>query len=233
MFMDEESCNYYTYTDYVNIVESTNENIQTGSKKKSGNVDAVDIFRRNFITSLTKLFGCTVAFTPEICIDTAVGILTDVALGRGAQIPLNMGVIDDRCSEVKLFKPLRLFEMKELVYYNFFNDLTSVNVTKVKNSENALNTSVQILMKNFVEGLQINFPSTITTIMRTGDKLSCDGNNNRCKFCLAPIEVQNTLSSCEATDFSKWVSTHHSNDLDEFILENKNFTSCFACSKIF
>lgn len=46
--------------------------------------------------------------------------------------------------------------------------------------------SVHSLMKKFVVDLQINYPATIATILRTGDKLSLDQNiqiNEKCKLC--------------------------------------------------
>lgn len=47
-------------------------------------------------------------------------------------------------------------------------------------------SSVQNLMEKFVSDLQINYPSTISTIVRTGDKLCIDKNfeqNETCPLC--------------------------------------------------
>lgn len=82
---------------------------------------------------------------------------------------------------MKLLRPLRLFDMKELALYNKFNDLEPPSIPS---SEVNPYSSVQDLMRKFVNDLQQNFPATITTIMKTGDKLSLDKRNaDICSLC--------------------------------------------------
>lgn len=71
--------------------------------------------------------------------------------------------------------------MKELALYNKFNDLEPPSIPS---SEVNPYSSVQDLMRKFVNDLQQNFPATITTIMKTGDKLSLDKRNaDVCSLC--------------------------------------------------
>lgn len=73
--------------------------------------------------------------------------------------------------------------------YNFFND---VNPVTIKEKESDPYLSMQNLMLHFVQNLQINFPSTVTTVIKTGDKLSTDEEiwkNDRCELCLVSISV--------------------------------------------
>lgn len=80
-------------------------------------------------------------------------------------------------------RPLRVFEEKELVFYNIYNNVETVHVSFPQ--ENPF-SSVQNLLKKFVNELQMNYPATIATVVRTGDKLTVQSNvqlNEKCKLC--------------------------------------------------
>lgn len=91
-------------------------------------------------------------------------------------------------------------------------------------------------MTRFVSDLQMNYPATIATIVRTGDKLAVDARieqNQRCMFCKVDTciyavifnmlticknefqaQIENKakeLTSSEATSFSHFVSTQTAN----------------------
>lgn len=73
--------------------------------------------------------------------------------------------------------------MKELAYYNTLNNVEPVTLPyKNKNPYD----SIQNLMEKFITELQVNYPSTVTTVLRTGDKLAM-GNTSRetqtCDLC--------------------------------------------------
>ncbi|GJQ87359.1 hypothetical protein Trydic_g17405 [Trypoxylus dichotomus] len=164
--------------------------------------------RRLLLESATRL-GCQHVFTCDLAVDVASQILTNVSLGRGGHLEMDIGICDKRDPNISLIKPLRVFDIKELALYNYFNHLEPIVITEDQSDPYM---SVQNLMTNFVENLQVNFPSTITTVVRTGDKLSMDKNdweNKKCELCLLPIETRNgKFTSAEATEFSHWISTH-------------------------
>lgn len=114
--------------------------------------------------------------------------------------------------------------------YNFYNNLAPV--TFYKENFNPF-LSVQNLMKKFVEDLQISYPATITTIVKTGEKLTNKDKlvNSRCSLCkvnifeflyinilisniISQIPKDNDTSkinSAQSTHFSHWVSTQTPN----------------------
>ena len=56
----------------------------------------------------------------------AIEIMTDLALGRGTQIPKDVGLVDDRFHSsdgVTVVRPLREFSNKEIVVYNKYADV--------------------------------------------------------------------------------------------------------------
>lgn len=73
-----------------------------------------------------------------------------------------------------------MFDVKELAFYNKFNNLEPVSISKL--TENPYN-SVQELMLKFVKDLQITFPATITTVVKTGDKIAYQPDENCCVLC--------------------------------------------------
>ncbi|RZC34806.1 cytoplasmic tRNA 2-thiolation protein 2, partial [Asbolus verrucosus] len=155
---------------------------------------------------VAKNLKCKFIFTPEISSDIASQLLTDISTGRGPHVPLDTGFCDSRDDEVKILRPLRLFDAKELAFYNHLNNLEPVTVRARKDEPYR---SIQNLMKRFVNDLQMNYPATVTTVLKTGDKLSVDKESNeKCNFCNAPINEGNEeLTSAESTQFSHWVST--------------------------
>lgn len=73
-------------------------------------------------------------------------------------------------------------DIKELALYNYFNNLSPITYTiKTENSYQ----SVQNLLRKFVEDLQVSYPSTVTTIVKTGEKLTINNKTNTllCSFC--------------------------------------------------
>lgn len=74
-----------------------------------------------------------------------------------------------------------MYDKKELAYYNRFNNLEVVTVPEIKTNPYE---SIQSLTKSFVENLQNNFPATVTTIIKIGEKLAIDGvQNESCQLC--------------------------------------------------
>jgi cytoplasmic tRNA 2-thiolation protein 2 len=140
----------------------------------------------------------------------AVRLLGDVAQGRGRTIPLDTGFIDDRATDVLLIRPLREFPANEVVMYATFNGLHSVSIPHLTTLEPE-HTSIERLTESFVAGLQVDFPSTVSTVFRTGDKLTVGGDTQLlCALCQAPTgppadpTVFTHLSQVDTCDRDVW-----------------------------
>jgi cytoplasmic tRNA 2-thiolation protein 2 len=168
--------------------------------------DFWNIVMQKFLIKIAKQLECKYIFIPELSSDVASKLLIDVSLGRGDHISLNTGFCDSRDDAVKILRPLRLFDAKELALYNYLNNLEPVTFRIPLDNPYK---SVQQLMKKFVNDLQVNYPATVTTILKTGDKLTVSNKlRNKCEFCGAPIGKERLeLTSAESTQFSHWVST--------------------------
>ncbi|XP_018576024.1 cytoplasmic tRNA 2-thiolation protein 2 [Anoplophora glabripennis] len=229
----------------VNITENDKQKLQSVLDKKTSKTnsnDLIKLFKRQLLVDAAKSLDCKFVFTPEISVDIASNLLTNISLGRGCHVPIDTGFCDDR-DDVKLLRPLRLFDMKELALYNKFNGLEPLSIPYFEVNPYA---SVQDLMIKFVNDLQQNFPATITTIMKTGDKLSLDkGITDICTLCKGALPKKSSeLTSEESTSFSRIVSTktldytHSRQERYQDILgdyESQKVSEngyCYACTKI-
>lgn len=171
-------------------------------------------YRKRLLIDVAKKLRCKSVFTTETSSEIASHLLTNVSLGRGYHLPLDIvnihnfilefyfnllnnfiqGVCDNRHEEVKIVRPLRTYEVKELVYYNIFNNLNPISVPERRKNPY---DSIQNLVEKFVTDLQMNYPATVTTVVRTGDKLAMSEdslrNSPKCSFCMV---ILNFLIVC-------------------------------------
>ncbi len=124
-------------------------------------------------------YFCTQIFTSESSTSLAITLLSGIAIGRGMQIPRDVSFRDgvrmqnseseEGAAGVDLIRPLREFSSEEVETYNTFHPYGS-GLEKWFFATDAL-ASIERLTESFVCGLQRDFPSTIPTLFRTGDKL--------------------------------------------------------------
>ena len=118
--------------------------------------------------------------------------------------------------EINLYNEFSLTERKDSI-----QRLKHEQDKEIQDSEDSL-YSIQTLTRNFLGGLQENFPATIPTIFRTGDKLStCEDNtldNNELERCIICNGKKDAFgSTLEATNFSKLVSRKGKDEFEKNI----------------
>ena len=119
---------------------------------------------------------------------------------------------------------MREFSEEEIYFYNKFSlseDISFDDIHKIawdSNSETKDSLfSIQTLTRDFLVGLQENFPATIPTIFRTGDKLQRNKDNMPTKedefdrldeFCVLCRGKKDAFgATLAATNFSRLVSS--------------------------
>ena len=160
-------------------------------------------------------------------------LILGLACVRGTNLYDDTGFVDNRYlsnKETLILRPMREFSEEEINLYNEFS-LTehkdSIQKLKheqdkdIQDSEDSL-YSIQTLTRNFLGGLQENFPATIPTIFRTGDKLStCEDitlDNNEIDRCIICNGKKDAFgSTLEATNFSKLVSRKGKDEFEKNI----------------
>lgn len=154
------------------------------------------LYRRQLL-KVAKEHGYDRIMVGDCSTSLSIRILSDVAQGRGSQLTLNIGFEDSR-SEISILRPMREFTKKEIEFYNCFNQTSSFSMPSFSTKASP-HASVNRLTQEFVLGLQAAFPSTVSTILRTGDKLSShtsSAHSESCSLCLAPLESKLDLADC-------------------------------------
>ncbi|XP_050301388.1 cytoplasmic tRNA 2-thiolation protein 2 [Anthonomus grandis grandis] len=247
-FADSIKCNDINiFENCIPLNENDNERIGLHIEKSTSltnRKELLNIMKRNVLISAARKLKCNFIFTTELLPDIASNLLTNVALGRGSLISVESGFCDDRDENIKILRPLRCFDLKELAFYNVIHGIEPVSIRQPLEDNF---TSIQSLMGQFINNLQESFSATITTVVKTGDKLATDDKriSGKCKVCQGSILTKtDDLKSEESTKFSRLVS----NEVPDHSLSRKEkynkiinrFTHstqkpieyCYACSKL-
>ncbi|XP_037938475.1 cytoplasmic tRNA 2-thiolation protein 2 [Teleopsis dalmanni] len=184
--------------------------------------------RNHVIAKVASHLKCKYAFVPEYSKELAAELLTAVALGRGGSVALDVALIDDRLIEgVKLVRPLKELNAEEVELYIKAQKLEPLPISRYGKAEGC-RASLPNLIEAFVHKLQSNYPSTISTISRVGEKLAPNRdksfekklndlhlNNvnssrdytqvNTCRFCNSPLDTANSTILL-MTEYSRLVS---------------------------
>ncbi|KAJ6657163.1 hypothetical protein lerEdw1_002752 [Lerista edwardsae] len=133
----------------------------------------------------------------ESCTRVAVKLLTNLCLGRGAFLAVDTGFSDSRHGDVLLLRPMRGFSVKEIAFYNRLFGVPSVFVPAL-DTKAPDRASIHRLIESFLYRLQSQFPSTVSTVYRTGEKLGVSPRDaapgvpadpQRCLFCICALDT--------------------------------------------
>lgn len=99
----------------------------------------------------------------------ANNLLVDVILGHGATIRSTVDICD-RTHSVPIFRPLREFSKKEIAFYLLGRKLKYHVKTDLSTCTNR-KASIQRATESFLSKLYVDYPSTYSTLLRTGNKM--------------------------------------------------------------
>lgn len=108
-------------------------------------------------------------FTASSGTQLANNFLVDVILGEGATCHSTVSICDNRPG-VPIVRPMRDFSKKEIVFYLRAKNLkhkTQTNFATLTDNK----ASIQKLTESFLSKLSSDYPSTYSTLLRTGNKL--------------------------------------------------------------
>lgn len=202
-------------------------------KSQTSRHDFVLTARTNAIRSATMQLDSKYAFLSSISHEIANTLLVNVALGRGSSVANDISFCDNRPNcQVKLLRPIRHLTSLEVETYVRLSPEKSwptVNHNYVNSVSANPNASIQNLTTQFVNGLQENFASTVSTVFRTGDKIASVASvpskanatqQKTCKFCHSILDYENS-ATLFAIEYSRCVSAcadrNEVNDVDVMI----------------
>lgn len=160
--------------------------------------------RRSVLLAVAAQMSCLKIMTGETGSRLAVELLAGVAGGVGAGLPHRVGFRDSR-DTVTILRPMRELTVKEVYLYGAFQQLETWH-----GQEAAPADTIRRVTQEFLFGLQENFPSTIPTVNRTGDKLSVaeeEGGEDCCCLCGVSLDTETVQhNALQATLYSSLIS---------------------------
>uniref|UniRef100_A0A8C3UMF2 Cytoplasmic tRNA 2-thiolation protein 2 n=1 Tax=Catharus ustulatus TaxID=91951 RepID=A0A8C3UMF2_CATUS len=155
--------------------------------------ELLEMLRTHLIMQTARDRGYTKVMTGESLTRVAIKLLTNLSLGRGAFLAVDTGFTDQRHGDVMVVRPMRDYTAKEIAFYNRFFSVPTVIVPPLFTKRRE-KPSIHQLVERFLLGLQEEFPSTISTVYRTGEKLSpepakASSESQRCLLCLCGLDT--------------------------------------------
>ncbi|XP_030831670.1 LOW QUALITY PROTEIN: cytoplasmic tRNA 2-thiolation protein 2 [Strongylocentrotus purpuratus] len=181
------------------------QDILDSVKSLTAKEDLVKTLRHRLLADIAKQTGHTKVMLGDNGTNLASRVLSGMAQGRGVTVPLEVGFADNREGDSTFVRPLREFPSREVSLYNHLMGVESVCIPTLTTKASQY-ASINKLTDDFIHGLQVGFPSTVSTVLRTGEKLcmvSSSGDEGSCIMCKAPLDTN--VSACSALE-----STQHS-----------------------
>ncbi|XP_055002114.1 cytoplasmic tRNA 2-thiolation protein 2 isoform X2 [Sorex araneus] len=154
--------------------------------------ELLQTLRTHLILHVARTHGYSKVMTGDSCTRLAVRLMTGLALGRGAFLAWDTAFSDERYGDVVLVRPMREHTLKEVAFHNRLFAVPTVLAPAIS-TKAPEKGSVHRLVENFLLELQAWFPSTVSTVYRTSEKLlkaPRDGSAApRCLLCLLALDV--------------------------------------------
>lgn len=227
----------------------------------SSRQDLLAIKRNDLLRHAAAVTKCQYVFLSDISITLATRLLTNMSLGRGSSVANDVAFCDDRIESIKFVRPIKDLCEEEVVTYL---ELEKLNFLTCSNhgDDHGQFASIQNLTSKFINDLQQNFSSTVSTVYRTCSKiapaqtapaaieevpqnfirdLTIPNMNQRCVICKSFLDYQNS-ETLFAINFSRYVSKCAGDQLeskeptDEHVTGSAKGTKnllCHGCRNIF
>lgn len=170
--------------------------------------DFLDATKTENLRQIALLLSCSFVFISDICIIIAKRLMHSVALGRGSSVAHDVSFCDDRVEHVKILRPLKDLSKLEVENYNKFNGIDIIT-TQPYGIRAGHFASIQNATSNFIDGIQENFSSTVSTVYKAcskvAPKISENQSEARCQLCLSSLDYENS-DTLFAIEFSRVVS---------------------------
>lgn len=227
----------YVADEYFTIEKEFMEKLQAIGNQ-TAKVDYLNIRNLNTYRRIATQIDSKYVFLPTISHQVATNLLVNVALGRGKSASNDVSFCDNRTNCIaKIIRPMRNITSLEIETYcrldKTLNQFIQNSIYFNHSNANTTN-SIQSLTKQFIENLQENFASTVSTVFRTGDKISAastvnnpnnDKPNGTCKFCHSDLDYEHS-NTLFAIEYSRCVSAcadqHEVNDVDMMLNKAQN-----------
>lgn len=186
--------------------------------------DFIETIRNDNLRYWAAHLNCQFVFLTDTTIDLAKRLIGNVALGRGSSVAYDVAFCDDRIESIKFLRPIKDLSKIEVDSYIKFKNLKAIDTANFGTKAGPF-ASIQNLTSQFIDGLQENYSSTVSTVFRGGSKISARTKsipiddkissklnflpsvtdiNQRCFLCKSFLDYQNS-KTLFAIEFSRVV----------------------------
>ncbi|KAK3509915.1 hypothetical protein QTP70_019394, partial [Hemibagrus guttatus] len=173
------------------------EGLFSSLKTLTAKQDMLHTLRQHLILHTARINGYSKVMMGDSCTRLAIKLLTNISLGRGAALAADTAFSDSRYGDVVMVRPMRDYSSKEIGFYNRLFEVESVFIPGL-DTKTADKASIQRLTESFVVKLQANFPSTVSTVYRTSEKLNTASPPQsstteaaaKCLLCLCALDTR-------------------------------------------
>jgi len=194
------------------------------TKSLTGKEELIRRRRLKLLFDIAERENCTKLILGDHCTKLAAQILSDIAQGRGAHVASECNLTDSRNDRVTIVRPFREINAKEIAMYNRLHSIESlqnVNIATMSGPQ----SSIFQLTETLVNDLQRQFPSTVSTIFRTSDKLEKNLRIEHCDLCSGPVDLPDDQSMVTDADRIELIHRFFSSN-------SSNLHVCYACRRL-
>ena len=174
----QEKCDEYGFELIKRKIEDSVENFKEfyADLQEEGKFDIKRKLLENLVRKTAIESNCTHIYFGNTSTNTAGMILSQVCHGSG----YSLAEIVSPCHEMQslsVLRPLKDCSRKEIGIYNYLNQLECIDLHLSSGK------SIDKLVDDFICGLEVGFPSTVSIIARTAKKLLAPNNEHKCDLC--------------------------------------------------
>ncbi|KAI9268722.1 hypothetical protein BY458DRAFT_533839 [Sporodiniella umbellata] len=174
------------YEHFVEVLSDTEKEISLKKlfesiKKTSAKEALLWHIKMEMLMQIAEKEGCTYIFFGDSATRQAIKMISWTAKGRGYSLPLDISV-DTELRGIGIMRPMKDMLSKEIGLYNYFSDLLVIppyNYSTMMPTK----SSIDRLTEGFINSLERDFPSTVSTVCRTTLKLTPAKNMDMSKTC--------------------------------------------------
>lgn len=163
---------------------------------QTATTDGTRLLTRRLLERTSKSLGATHLLLGRSMSSLSMSLLSSVCLGRGFTIA------DERQSSsggVISFNPLKDLGSKECAAYAWWNNIQVISSQITRPSLTGTSGEIQELTRAFITGLEKDYPSTVSTIVKTCAKVVAKGDSeSECRLCSRRMQTQGERASSPA-----------------------------------
>lgn len=131
--------------------------------------ELLEVYITQALYSLAKQQNCDAIFFGNNSTNLAIKVLANTAKGKGISLPqdLALSIVKDDIVRVKPLRDVLLNEIEQYAQLSQLEFYEKVDLTSGLSG----NVSINKITKDFVLGLQLEYPSTVSTISKTAFKI--------------------------------------------------------------